>query len=173
MKTRLIFLVLAVWGLATAVPFLYAHGGGDLQIANASVAGYIVSIWTAPNNPQAGEDLHVTVGVGSEALGAKPVLDAQVEIEVFAENGELAASAPATTEQSANKLFYEADLPELAAGTYRVVVTVSGSEGSGAVDFSLQIRPSASKMSWIIGGIVLVVLGGTAVFWYWRQQRED
>ena len=54
-----------------------------------------------------------------------------------------------------------------------MVVTVSGSEGSGAVDFSLQIRPSASKMSWIIGGIVLVVLGGTAVFWYWRQQRED
>lgn len=159
-----------MFGLATAVPYLYAHGGGELQIANAPVAGYVVSIWTAPNAAQAGEDLHVTVGVGSEALGAKPVLDAQVDIEVFAENGELAASAPATREQSANKLFYEADLPPLSTGTYRFVVTVSGSEGSGEVDFSLTIQPSASKMPWITGGIVLVALGGTAVYLYRRRR---
>ena len=157
-------------GLATAVSPLFAHGGGELQIANAPAAGYVVSIWTAPNNPQAGEVLHVTVGVGSEALGAKPVLDAQVTIEAFAENGKLAASAPATTEQSANKLFYEADLPPLAAGTYRFVVTVSGSEGGGNVDFSLTIQPSASKTPWIAGGIVLVALGGAAVYLYRRRK---
>lgn len=172
LNKRFLYFIVVGLSLATAIPLLLAHGGGELQVVNAPVAGYVVSVWTAPNVPQAGQDLHVTVGVGSEALGATPVLDAQVSIAVYAEDGRLVASAPATTDQSVNKLFYEADLPGLAAGNYRFVVTVSGATGSGDVEFSLAIQPSASRMPYLIAGIVLLGLGGTAVFWYRRKNQK-
>ena len=91
--------------------------------------------------------------------------DADVVIEVFdTQSGELLLSAPATTEQSVNKLFYEADFPQAPeAGMYTVVTTVNGRYGSGDVSFDFEIIPAKTTVNWlfvgIVGLLVIVVIG--------------
>lgn len=144
-----------------------AHGGGTLQIVNAPIADvYQVSVWSAPVSVRAKDDIHITVGIGTLGEGA-PVLDATVQVEIYAfESNELIASEAATTEQSVNRLFYEADFAGLSQGDYDVVVTVNGSGGSGSVDFDLNVRPYLN-VPMLVGGAVVVLLflaGGLFVF---------
>ncbi len=162
-----------------AITFLFAgdvlaHGGGTLQIVNAPIADvYQVSVWSAPVSVRAKDDIHITVGIGTLGEGA-PVLDATVQVEIYAfDTNELIASNSATTEQSVNRLFYEADFAGLPQGDYDVVVTVIGSEGSGSIDFGLNIRPYLN-IPLLVGAAVVVLLflaGGLFVFK--RQNPQD
>ena len=149
---------------------VFAHGGGTLQIVNAPVADvYQVSVWSAPVTVRAQDDIHITVGVGTLAE-ASPVIDATVQVDFYeVASGTLLASEPATTEQSVNRLFYEADFAGLPQGDYEVVVTVDGADGSGSVDFELNIRPYLN-LPLIIGGAAVVVLFlGAGLFIFKRQ----
>ena len=145
---------------------LDAHGGGKLQISNAPLPPYQVSVWLNPPTVRAGQPIHVTVGV-TWAESGEPMLDAAVEVAILAANGETVAAASATTEQSVNRLFYEADLPDLPVGSYQVQLTLTSQEGSGALTFPLEIVPAA-VWPWVAGGLL-----GAAVMWLvirgWRK----
>lgn len=150
-----------------------AHGGGTAQLANAEAGPYWVSVWTQPHPARVGQ-WHVTVAVseppeGSQGRGepGPPVLDATVAIrlEPLDRAGE-AQVALATHQDSANKIFYEADLELPAEGRWQVEVAVDGAAGSGSSGFELQVLPASRlNINWAwIGGLGLVVLAAAWFF---------
>lgn len=150
--------------LATAVMPVLAHGGGLIHVAGEPAGDYRVTVWVAPNEVEAGKTLHFTVAV-VEGENNDIILDADVDIDVFALGSTAPVlSGPATTEQSVNKLFYEADFPEAPeAGMYTVVTTVNGRLGIGDVSFDFEIIPAKTSVNWLfigLGGLVLVVVVG-------------
>jgi hypothetical protein len=168
---KLIFLLVWVSLLFGQFTSALAHGGGTLQIMNAPIAdAYRVSVWSAPATIRAHDDIHITVGVADLVAGA-PVLDTAVQVEIYqAATGNLITSAAATTEQSVNRLFYEADMAGLPQGDYDVVVTVTGEAGGGAVDFALEIRPYLN-LPLIVGvGFVVVLFLAGGLFAFRRSQ---
>lgn len=155
----IILLVLLLTSWQTAV----AHGGGALQIVNAPIADYLVSVWTNPPTARAGQTIHVTVGVSLAETG-EPMLAAEVLVTVLDANGQVATSAAATTDQSVNRLFYEADLGGLPTGAYELVVDVSGPAGRGPVSMPLTITP-VSILPWVIGVAGAMVFGLFVLIW--------
>lgn len=160
-----VFCLIALLGLmVTAVIPVFAHGGGLIHVAGEQAGDYRVTVWVAPNEVEAGKTLHFTVAV-VKAENNDMILDANVGIEVFAAGTDtLLLSAPATTEQSVNKLFYEADFPEApGVGTYTVVTTVNGDAGMGDVAFDFEVIPAKTTINWLfigIGGLVVIIVVG-------------
>jgi len=147
---------------------LQAHGGGLLQVAAEPAGPYKVSVWTSPTRLEAGSPGHITVGVAGEADA--PVLDAKVLVQIKSgERGEI-MTVPATTAQSTNKLFYEADmiLPEI--GRYLMTVQINGSQGSGEVTFSIEVQPVANTNWFLLGFIVLGLAISLFLFHLWEKQ---
>lgn len=140
-----------------------AHGGGALQIGNAPIADYLVSVWTNPPTARAGQTIHVTVGVALAEDGA-PMLEAEVLATILDAAGQPLSSAAATTEQSVNRLFYEADLAGVPAGEYELVVAVSGPAGSGPVSVPLVVNP-VSIWPWVVGVAAVVVFVWVVLGW--------
>lgn len=171
---RLLYLLLLVtafwWTVEPGV--VTAHGGGTLQINNAPVGECLVSVWSAPPTAQAHTPVHITVGVAAAADGA-PILDADVQVTVTeGGRGTAVAQAAATTDQSVNRLFYEADIPPLPAGTYQFVVTTGCQGVTEAVPFEVLVRPSANLLLRALplagGGLLLVILA----YHRWRQRHK-
>ena len=164
-----LYLIL-VWVMATtavgitAVMPAFAHGGGLIHVAGEPAGDYRVTVWVAPNEVEAGKTLHFTVAV-VESENNDMILDADVGIDVFAAGSTTPVlSGPATTEQSVNKLFYEADFPQAPeSGVYTVVTTVNGRLGTGDVSFDFEILPAKPTINWLvigIGGLVVVMVIG-------------
>ena len=148
---------------------LWAHGGGVLQIAAEPAGPYKVSVWLSPTRPEAGKPGHITVGLAGEADA--PVLDAKVLLQLNSlETGELLSSATATTAQSTNKLFYEADmtLPEI--GRYSMNVQISGPQGSGEVAFPIEVYPISNTNWFLLGFIILGLAISIFFFRLWEKQ---
>ena len=147
---------------------LRAHGGGLLQVAAEPAGPYKVSVWTSPTRLEAGSPGHITVSVAGEADA--PVLDAKVLVQIISgETGEI-MSVPATTAQSTNKLFYEADmiLPEI--GRYPMTIQINGSQGSGEVTFLIEVQPVANTNWFLLGFIVLGLAISLFLFRLWEKQ---
>ncbi|MFZ1401248.1 MAG: hypothetical protein WAS33_30370, partial [Candidatus Promineifilaceae bacterium] len=72
---------LAVLGCLLPQSGIGAHGGGELKVGNAPIGSYLVSIWVNPPTVQAGQVIHVTVGIAAEGTG-EPVLDAAVDVQI-------------------------------------------------------------------------------------------
>ncbi len=86
------------------------------------------------------------------------------------ENGATVATAPAKTEQSINKLFYETDLKVPAAGEYETEFQIQGAEGEGTFSVVVEVQ-DASTINWLMIGLIglgVVVLGG-----WWRSRKEQ
>ena len=165
---RLAILLLFACLFLLFVSQLRAHGGGDLVAGPIAVGPYTVSVWLNPPDPWATEPIHFTVGVAAPGDG-RPVLDAQILVDMIALSDQsLVASAPATTENSVNKLFYETDLEVMEAGTYETVFHISGPEGEGVLKVEIDVR-SPSKVNWLflgLAGLVIILILG-----WWRSRR--
>ncbi len=148
------------------LPTALAHGGGALQISNAPVGQYQVSVWTNPPTARAGQTIHVTVGVARISNG-EPVLDTAVAVTILNQADEPVVTAAATTEQSVNRLFYEADLDGVPSGTYEMQIEVTGSEGNGLLSFPLPVK-AVPIWPWLVGAV-----GVSGIFWLvlrlWRK----
>jgi hypothetical protein len=164
--SRLLLLV----GLSLPVGRAAAHGGGQLYVVNAPVEGYLVTVSTAPVPLAVQEPVHVTVSM-ADAVDRAPVLDGVVEVVLYDGDGRELHRAPATTEQSVNKLFYETDFPAVPAGDYRITVTVSGMNGGGMVEFWVEVNP-VFPLNWLVGGL-LGLLFLAFFFWYRTWQRKE
>jgi hypothetical protein len=99
-----------------------------------------------------------------------PVLDAEVLVQIGSGEGDEIMSVPATRAQSANKLFYEADmiLPEI--GRYWMTIRINGWQGSGEVAFPIEVRPVASTNWFLLGFIVLGLVISLFLFRLWEKQ---
>lgn len=143
-----------------------AHGGGELKVGNAPIGSYLVSAWVNPPTAQSGQVIHVTVGIAAAGTG-EPVLDAAVDVHILDEVGAEVVTAVATTEQSVNRLFYEADLEPVATGAYEMRVVVTGRAGEGDVVFPLEVVPR-TIWPWAVGIAVGVAVIGLVVR-SWRK----
>lgn len=161
--------------LAVLLPLLVqglwvgAHGGGQLVAGPVQTGPYTLSVWVNPPQPRSGEPLHFTVGVAAPQDGA-PVLDARIMVTMQAIGQDSAPiSAPATTDQSINKLFYETDLEVEQPGLYLATVAVAGPEGEGDLSLELDVQ-SPSPLNWFLlglAGLSLVMILG-----WWRTNRS-
>jgi len=161
--------ILAALILLVPAHLLLAHGGGAL-IAGPTAAGpYMVSVWLNPPQPWAGEPLHFTVGLATPEDGA-PVLDAEILVTMQTALDQPPVVAPATTEQSINRLFYETDMEVPQAGQYDTLISIRGPAGSGELNLVVDVG-EPSSINWLIiglGGLVLVLAGA-----WWRARRTD
>lgn len=152
-----------------------AHGGGTLQVSNEDIGPYWVSVWTSPDPVREGQ-MHITVSVAEpgavegEQAGA-PILGAKVDISLTPRAGGFAdIHARATNEQSANKLFYEADLAVPASGDWQVQVDVQGPAGEGQVGFNIAVLPAQSTDWLLVGGVAF--LGISALFFFYAMRSD-
>jgi len=149
---------------------LFAHGGGDLIAGPALVGPYTASVWLNPPDPRATEAIHFTVGVASP-VNREPVLDAQIMVEMrIKSDGSLVASAPATTDQSVNKLFYETDLEVQDPDLYETTFYVSGSEGEGTLTVDVDVG-EPSRINWLVLGLLGLAL--VIILGWWRSHRSQ
>ncbi len=164
--TAVLLALLAALLLAVGV---YGHGGGELVVARAPVGPYFVSVWVNPPQPRSNQPTHFTVGLADQ-FDEAPVLDAAVMVTVRSLGDATAVvEAPATTAQSANKLFYETDLDLDTTGIYAATVAVTGTEGAGSTTFELQVLPP-SRVNWLLIG--LGAFGLVVVWIVWRSRRR-
>jgi hypothetical protein len=164
------FILLFVFlGLSFAgTGLIVAHGGGDLIARSVQAGPYKASVWVNPPDPRALEPIHFTVGLASPTDGG-PVLDAEIQVTMRdRRNGETAVTAPATTEQSVNKLFYETDIEVPAAGDYETEFQIRGADGEGSISLLVEVQASSS-VNWLVIG--LAGLGLVVVAGWWRSQR--
>jgi len=167
---RITFLISVLLAIFTGVSSIDAHGGGDLIVGPVQAGPYRVSVWVNPPVPRALEAVHFTVGVAAPG-DSSPVLDADVMVEMRAQNGEgTDIIAQATTEQSVNKLFYETDMEVPNPGPYETTFSVRGLEGEGAVSLIVEVKP-ASRVNWLVIG--LVGLGLVVVLGWWRSRKAQ
>lgn len=172
---RLTALVAFVLALSLSTSTARAHGGGTAQLTNEDIGPYWISVWTSPEPVREGT-LHVTVSVAEpgeegERQAGPPVLDATVDLLLIPPEGTMdAVSAEATTEQSANKLFYEADMQLPAAGEWRAHIDVQGEEGSGQAAFDLAVQPVQNSSLLLPGGAALLVIA--AFFFFYSARRR-
>lgn len=175
MKTHSIFLLILLivlggwWG--RPVPAVSAHGGGTMQVAGAAAGPYRVTVWTAPSVARAGNPFHVTVAVAS-ADGQDPILDAEVMVSLSPlESGESTLTRAATTDQSANKLYYETDFTVANGGLYEVRVSVRGPQGEGAVSFETELEPARNaNWFWVAGLAGLGIIVAVGLFRVWQDR---
>jgi len=135
---HLVIFTFVLTGLALFIRPAAAHTEGKLQLSAASAGPFQTSVWTSPDPAAVGE-IHVAVSVVL-AEDASPVLDAAVLVQLTLLEDGAVLSAPATTEDSANKFLYEAILEPDHPGPYLVTIEISGSDGgNGAVSFELEL----------------------------------
>lgn len=132
-------------------------------MAGEAAGPYRVTVWVAPNEVEAGKQLHFTVAVVDGETNDM-LLDAAVNVEVWAAGSAAPVlSGPATTEQSVNKLFYEADFEAPVKGMYTVATMVNGRSGPGEVTFDLEVVEAKPAVNWLLvglGGLALVTVIG-------------
>ena len=147
---------------------VWAHGGGVLQVASEPTGPYLVSVWTSPTRLEADNPIHVTVGVAGQ--DEAPILDADVLVEIgLPETGER-WSAVATTEQSTNKLFYEADMRLREDGRYNMTIQIEGSQGTGSVTFAMEVLPPSQTNWFMLAFIGLGLVLSMSMFRFWEKQ---
>ncbi len=144
-----------------------AHGGGVVRLSAAPAGPYVLTVWVSPEAIRAGRPLHVTVSVEKDD---RPELDAEVLVQVVPEGSTVATlTTAATSDQSVNKLLYEADLTIPTPGSYSVEILVTGPAGQGQGSFTVDVN-SASNVNWfLIGAPVLVAV---ATFILIRRRRR-
>ncbi len=138
-----VLLLLLVLGLS-AQPVL--ANGGTIQLADQPAGPYAVTVFTSPSPIRVGTvDVSVLVKRGqSEDL----VLDAQVMVTAEPIDHQGAGGTfEATHDQATNKLFYAANVSLPTPGRWKLTVQIAGREGSGAVDFTVDVSPALLGMT--------------------------
>lgn len=149
-----ILLLLLTMVLTRQEPLL-AHGGGPIQIENEPLGMLQISAWLNPGQPQSHEIVHITVGISDDQR--VPRLDSTVFVEILGTEGRVWQGF-ATTEQSTNRLFYEADIEPLLPGHYEVMLHIEDALGTGALSFPISVK----KGSFLSGTYPFIVAGSLA-----------
>lgn len=159
-----LLILLLLLGGKTAV---FAHGGGEIKVGRAPVGEYKLTVWLNPPQPQAGETVHVTVGV--LGLNDEAVLDAAVTVQVIDADGNTVIDTAATTEQSVNKLFYETDFVLETAVSHQIITTLHKDETIGSAEFTVDIAEAKPRLNYLwIGLAALIIIMSIGL---WKNSR--
>lgn len=165
---RFTSLILACLFLLVGYLGIFAHGGGELIIRSEDIGPYRISVWVNPPEPSVDIPVHYTVGLASPQDNT-PILNANVDIQMQGVDDQSRVySSKATTDQSINKLFYEADLVIKEAGLFDTEITVFGPQGEGEISFTTEVS-EPSRTNWLIWGFV--GLGVVLLFGILRTRR--
>jgi len=159
---------------------LQAHGGGALMLTDAEAGPYRVYAWVQPEVMRVG-DVHLSLAVTRSANGAganpadEPVTDAQVTVQFEPlSQPDQALTVTASSQDTLNNFYYEADARLPFEDRWRVTIDVAGPDGAGSVDFEQQVLPPRT-LNWplIVGaGTLLIILVGLMGVWNRLQTKE-
>ena len=155
--------------LVAVAPFVeskqaQAHGGGTARLVDEPVGPYRLFVWTRPEPIRVGT-AHFTVGVFSQSSGSdadEPVLEATVALSLMPSAGDSSWQGQASREESANKLYYEADAMISMEGEWQATVVVSGPAGSGSATFGFEAAERG--INWKVVGVAAVAV--VALAWW-------
>lgn len=109
--------------------------GGTIQVSMERAGPYAVTVLTDPSPIQVGR---VDVSVLVEGTDGILVQDANVMVTAMpVGTSDGGGSYEATHDRATNKLFYAADVPISGPGPWQIEVTISGTSGDGAVNFTV------------------------------------
>ncbi len=154
--------VLCLTVLICALPArpVHGHAGGEPVIAEAPAGPFVLYVWLDPAPAVAGEQ-HVTISVNAPVPGTVdeetvPVLDAEVWVSATAAGDpDRVVSAPATHEQAANKLFYEARLELPQSGSWQLAIAIVSGTETATLEFALEVEAAETSgplqrfMAWL------------------------
>ena len=167
--------LLALWLASGFLEDVQAHSSGPPRLADAKVGPYRVFVWMQPEPLRIG-DAHISILVTAAVDGqatAQPVNDAQIKVRFIPLSQPDKVLVVATTPQAfLSDLYYEADVPLPASGTWRAIIDISGPSGKGNVQFDSEVLPARLLNWWLIGsaGALLIVLLGLIGAWSRLQQ---
>lgn len=176
-----ICLVALLYGLPNNAIFIVAnaHGGGTPRLTNAPLGPYRVYAWSEPEPWRVG-DVHLSLAV------TQPNPDTtsnQVEIPVM--NPDLlvtftpldGSSAPIVVtpirQTFLGDFYFEADTLLPTAGSWNIMIAVTGEDGAGSTDFQMEALPPRT-INWMLvasAAGLLVVLVVLIAIWS-RTQRS-
>jgi hypothetical protein len=148
---------------------VFAHSDGTMQLASAPAGPYKMTVWIWPDPARTGE-VHISIALVL-AEDASPVLDANVNVDMKSTSGDVALSAPATTENSENKFLYEVVMDVPKSGSYEITIASIGSDNSGGeVTFQLEVV-SGKTINWLLLLPIAIVLA-VVIYWLIRKRRR-
>ena len=166
---RRIFSLFILLLLVVGQTAVFAHGGGEIKIGRAPVGDYKLTVWLNPPQPQAGETIHITVGVLGE--NDEAVLDAAVSVQAIDANGNIVIDIAATTEQSVNKLFYETDFVLETAVSHQIITTLHTDNTIGDVAFTITIAEAKPRLNYLWIGLAALLL--IVPIGLWQNRRKS
>ena len=134
-----------------------------VQLNRAAAGPFVVSVWTQPSQPTAGP-WRVDVAVMRENGVAVTDTAVRVRAEPL-ESATGSVEAEARRDDDPLGVRYRANLTLATAGAWRVSITVTGPEGSGALTFPLVVSPASQAWSIaaLLGAAALAVGGAVAL----------
>ena len=149
-------------------PRAAAHAGGTLQLANETVGPYLMSLWTLPEPPRAGEPLHVSLFLltlpSSDGKSQDFILDANVAIMVAPAGGGETLQEPGLHIDPNNPFYYEADFPVDEDGAWDVRILVDSPDGSGELSLTVDVLPAERGLTWVYVAAAVVIAAAAGVF---------
>jgi len=150
---------------------LSAHGIGKPQVVNERVGPYLISVWTDPD-PLRADETHVVVGVTNPDTREPVVGGIEVTVALVSAADPAVVVTQTAGTDSVNQLLYAAEFNDrVAAGRWRVVITVTGAQGPvEAPGFDVDIDPARGF------GMLRLGLGGLAAIvavWFLGSIRDE
>jgi len=174
MKTvgRGVLFLLILLPLFLAARSALAHAGvGTQQINNLDLGAYRIWVWSDPEPPQVGI-YHVAVALTTSldddpnGFAGKPILDADVVVEMQHQTSGLLLILQATHADATNKLFYEAVFAPEQTGMWEIRVIVQGPDGPVQASYTDEVEPPAFPWMAVGGGLLALVLAAAGVVLY-------
>jgi LPXTG-motif cell wall-anchored protein len=142
-----------------------AHGGGTPQVTDVAAGPYRLFVWTSPEPWRADELAHVTVAVTQIGDNDEtfPITDAQITVRLIPDDQPAqVVTLNATPVSAVAAGFFETDHVLPTEGLWQVEVDVKGSDGAGAVSFTMTAQPATSASNWLVwaGGALALLAAG-------------
>ena len=164
-------------------PHLYAHGGGTPRLTSVPVGPYRLYAWSEPEPWRVGQvhlSLAVTMPNPDSASNQieMPVTDVEVTVTYtpIRNNTIDTSMAPivvkAVRQEFLSDFYYEADPTLTRQGEWQIQVDVSGPEGSGNTEFTMETLAERT-LNWTLigsaGGVLVVILALIAI---WSRSQQ-
>jgi hypothetical protein len=169
---------------------VFSHGGGTPRLTSVPTGPYFLYAWSEPDPWRVGE-VHLSLAVTKPNPDTNsnqielPVTDVDITV-TFTHMSDNTVDAsvdtsvepivvPAVRQAFLGDFYYEADPTLPVEGNWQITIDVSGPEGSGSAEFTLEALPPRAlnwTLIWSAGGVVVVILALIAI-WSRSQQPSQ